>query len=748
MSFFGVNIAGNALSAFQNAIDVTSDNISNVNTPGASRQNALITQAPSITGPAFPTHIGQPSTQGEGSMVNQIQRIHQNSFDALFRGATSSQNFFTTEGQTLTTLQNAFGEPSNGINTAFTGLQTAAANLASQPTSIPARASVIQSAQAFVAALNQSGNAVAAAKQSTITQATSVVTQANTLIDQIAALNGQIRASTAVGDNPNTDLDQRDQDIDQLSQLVSVQTSLQSNGSALVTVNGQALVNDTVAYHLAPPVIGTNPNGTASFKIGFVNDPNPTNPTAIPLGSGQLAAFADLYNNKLTTYGTQLDAFANAAAGEIDRVTEAGLDLNGNPGTQLLQPVVQQQAISAGNIKVGITDPSQIPAGLVSTSAGTLTASLNSANNTVDTSAAIDTALTLNNPPGAAGVQGVLLVAVDGIIPVAPLAGPPAVAGVQAFSYNTAPGGNATTIDDFITNFNAAHLGVTASFDTVGQKVVFSRDPNNIDLTHRAAQGNNVATPAFTITDDTAAVAPAVGFTPNGIGLPEPVQGTPSTFLLQALGASAINGVQQNATNAYGASDNGGVNALVKLFSLPVGIGSVQSTIGAITAGAFPGVVTVQQPAPAPGFAGDFATIQVGQLLTIDAGTPNQENVTVTAVDRNNGTFTANFTKAHAAGVGGASITTAQTQTLGSAYSGLIGTMGLDLQTATTGTASQTTLSSNIDAARQAVDGINIDEETQNLIKFQNAYAAAAKTMNIMDQMLQTIITMGFATTT
>src|SRR5471032_179239 len=722
MSFFGLNIAGNALSAYQDAVNVTSDNIGNVNTPGASRQNAVLTEAPAISGSsAYPAHIGSPGTRGEGVVVNQIQRIHQDSFDALFRGATSSQNFFTTQQQQLTTLQAAFGEPNNGVNTAFTGLQTAALNLASQPTSTPARASVIQSAQAFVAALNQSGNAVALAKGTTLSQAATVVTKANTLIDQIAALNGQIRAATAVGDNPNTDLDQRDQAIDQLSQLISTQTALQPNGSALVTVNGQALVNDTVAYHLAPPVIGTNANGTPVFKIGFVNDPNPSNPNAVPLGSGQLAGYADLYNNKLTPYGTQLDAFANAAAGEIDRITEAGYDLNGNPGTQLLQPVVQQQAISAGNIKVGVTDPSQVAAGLASTSAGTLVASMNSANNTVDTSASINAALTLNNPPALAGINGVLSVAVDGIVPSA---GPPSV---QEFAYNTAPGGNATTIDSFITNFNNAHLGVTASFDTIGKKIVFGRDPNNIDLTHRAAQGNNVPTPAFTITD---------GANPAS---PPPVQGTASTFLLQALGASAISGVPQDATNAFGASDNGGANALVKLFSQPVGIGSVQSTALAI-AGATPGPATITQPVPPAGFQGDFATIQVGQLLTVDAGTANQENVVVTAINRVAGTFTATFTKPHVAGF---SITTAQTQTLGSAYSGLIGLMGLDLQTATTGTSSQTTLATNIDNARQAVDGINIDEETQNLIKYQNAYAAAAKTVSVLDQMLQTLIAMG-----
>lgn len=84
-------------------------------------------------------------------------------------------------------------------------------------------------------------------------------------IYQIAALNGQIRAATAVCDNPRTYKDQRDQLINTRSTYVSTSTSVQADGSTLVTVDGQALVNDTVAYHLAAPTVDTNPNGAPAL---------------------------------------------------------------------------------------------------------------------------------------------------------------------------------------------------------------------------------------------------------------------------------------------------------------------------------------------------------------------------------------------------------------------------------------------------------------------------------------------------
>ena len=708
MSFFGLNIAGNALDAYQQAANTTSDNIANVNTPGASRQVVNLTEAPPIVGSTgYSTWVG-PGTNGEGVVVQSITRIHQDSYDGLFRGASSAQNYYTVEQQQLQAIQSTFAEPNNGINAAFTSLQTAVSQLASNPVDPSTRQGVIAAAQAFAGRLNTVGNAIAAQQGSVITQAAGIVSQANDLIDKIAALNGQIRASTAIGDNPNTYKDQRDQYVDQLSTLLSTQTNVQANGSTLITVGGKALVNDTQAYHLAAPVVGTDASGNPTLVVGFAGDPNPSNPTPVQLGSGQLAGYLDVYNNKLGAYATKLNAFANATASEIDRITSAQYDQNGNPGAPLFVPVVNTQAISATNITVGITDPAQVPAALTSTAAGNLVTALNAANQTVDTAGAVLGSTALQHPGTAAlgGTTGTLTVTVDGV--------------AQTFGYDFGAGGNAATIDGFVRSFNAAQLGVTASYDTVGQKIVFARDPNNISLAHRAQQAaiGTPTTPTFTIGDSNAAVGGSTG--------------TPTNSLLEILGASAIDNVQQDRSNAFGAGDNAGANALLKAFSASYGVPALQTT--SPTAIGAAGIVTIAPPAANPQA---FAGVSVGQVLTIDAGTASQENVVVTAVNRTTGTISFNAGTTHAAGF---SVTTAQTQTFGAYYGALVGQLGLDTQTATTGASAQQTLASNIDKVRQGIDGINIDEETQNLVKYQNAYSAAAKTLNVVEQLLQTAL--------
>jgi flagellar hook-associated protein 1 FlgK len=697
-TFYGIDLMGKTLDAFQLAENVTSNNIANINTPGASQQVVQFGQAAAISSPSYAAHSS--GTVGDGVVVQQIQRIHSDAYDALFRGATSSQNYYNTEQTALTSVQSSLGDPNSGVSAQFTAFQTAINELVSQTNGSSTSASVngvLTQAQALATSLNTSASAIQQQKTSLASQAGTLVSTVNGLLDQIAAINGQIRASTAVGDSPNTLEDQRDQCIDRLSQYMSTQTFIQPDGSALVSVNGQALVNDGVAYHLAAPAITTGSNGSSTLTIGFDNGST----SSVPLGSGQLAALANLYNGQLTSYGTQLDQFAQSLAYETNRITESGYDVNGQPGAALFIPVNASRPISAANIRVGITNASQFPAALASTAAGSLVTSLNSANNVVDTAAQLDGNASLANAPAAA-IAGTLTVTVNGV--------------AQSFSYDTAAGGNAASIDAFITNFNAAKLGVTASYDTVGQRIVLARDPSNADAYARAQQGANANDPSFTIQDSN------IGAGAGG-------------SLLSVLGAASIAGVAQNAGNALGAGDNGNANALLQLLSAKVGVPPVQTTSAAAAAAGAPASLALPVGSP---------NVTVGSVLALDAqpgGAGPQENVTVTSAtfDPVTGIETIGFTpvNAHAAGY---AVSSAPAQTLGQFYGNFVTQVGFDTQTATTGNGTQTALASSIDAQRQSISGINLDEQTQDLIQYQNAYAAAARTINVLDSLVSTVI--------
>ena len=76
-------------------------------------------------------------------------------------------------------------------------------------------------------------------------------------------------------------------------------------------------------------------------------------------------------------------------------------------------------------------------------------------------------------------------------------------------------------------------------------------------------------------------------------------------------------------------------------------------------------------------------------------------------------------------------------------YAGMVSSMGLAAQTATT------RLDERGDRREHAVptaaarcSGVSLDEEMTNLLKFQHAYAAAGRAMSTMNDMLDTLVNM------
>ena len=74
-------------------------------------------------------------------------------------------------------------------------------------------------------------------------------------------------------------------------------------------------------------------------------------------------------------------------------------------------------------------------------------------------------------------------------------------------------------------------------------------------------------------------------------------------------------------------------------------------------------------------------------------------------------------------------------------YISLVTKIGSDTQESTRELANSTVLASTLDARRQSVSGVSLDEEMTNLIKFQRGFQAASRALNTLDDMLELIIT-------
>ncbi|MGH7505954.1 MAG: flagellar hook-associated protein FlgK [Longimicrobiales bacterium] len=81
-------------------------------------------------------------------------------------------------------------------------------------------------------------------------------------------------------------------------------------------------------------------------------------------------------------------------------------------------------------------------------------------------------------------------------------------------------------------------------------------------------------------------------------------------------------------------------------------------------------------------------------------------------------------------------------RSIGAYYSTAVTRVGTDVRAAVDTAAVNETLASQADIRRQSVSGVSIDEELVQLIRFQNAYAAAARVITAADELFATVIDM------
>ncbi len=80
------------------------------------------------------------------------------------------------------------------------------------------------------------------------------------------------------------------------------------------------------------------------------------------------------------------------------------------------------------------------------------------------------------------------------------------------------------------------------------------------------------------------------------------------------------------------------------------------------------------------------------------------------------------------------------TTTFDDYYSSTVAQLGIEAQEAQRMLENQELLTNQLMNKQEAVSGVSLDEEMTNMIKFQHAYSAAARLINVMDEMLETIV--------
>ncbi len=205
---FGVNsvlsMGKGALFASQAAIQTTGNNISNVNTPGYSRQAVRFEENYSVN--------YNPGQVGQGVKATEIFRYFDRFIEKAYLQQYGSQQRSETLHSELRYLENLFNESTvDGISTALTAMFDSWNKLTKEPNSLPVREDLLASANTFAALVRNADTSLRNLEMQMDEQIQVDVDSANRLINEIAAISKEIAANYLEGrNNPNALMDERD----------------------------------------------------------------------------------------------------------------------------------------------------------------------------------------------------------------------------------------------------------------------------------------------------------------------------------------------------------------------------------------------------------------------------------------------------------------------------------------------------------------------------------------------------------
>ncbi len=611
-----------ALIAFQRALATVSHNVANVATDGYSRQRVeLSTRTPTDMGYGY---------VGNGVKVSDVRRMA----DELATNRLLDSGGELSRLQQLSGLSSrvdaVFSDKATGLAGVWSNFFDAASGLSSNASSSAAREELLADARALANRFNQLDAQFDSLSNEVNSSLRSSADEVNRLSSEIARLNSEI--SSNPNHVANDLLDQRDRLVSQLVGFTGGSAVAQSDGALnVVTAGGQALV---VGGSATKVTTVADPYRPERLQLALDGNGQQIRLDETSLG-GKIGGLMEFRRNVLDPSQAELGRIAAGLADTFNQQHRAGMDLNGQLGTDFFKIPGPTASGHSGN-----------------TGSGTLTASVGDLSQ-------------LN-------AQNVVL-RFDG----------------TAWSATRADTGASVPLTGTGTATDPLKVGgvelVVGGAPAAGDR--FLMQP-----TSGAAGGLQVAI------DD-----------PNRIAAARPVKAF-----------ADLDNTGKGKVSSLGVTDASHPNLLT-----PADIEFIDGNQYTIN-GNGPFAYTPGQPINANGWS-----------LTLDGAPAAGDRFSVGTTgagssDNGNALLLAALDDVKALGNG--------TVSLNGAIGGLTTSIGSAARQADYAQQAQQILHDQAQSARDAVSGVNIDEEAANMIRFQQAYQAAAQVISTADNMFQSLL--------
>lgn len=344
-SLFGtLAIAVGGLMAEQGALDATTNNVANANTPGFSRQRPVMVASDPVT-------VGS-LTYGSGVTLEKLESLRDPILELRIQDETQQQGKLDAFESSMNQVQVMFTSSTGDIGTQLSNFFSSLNALSTSPAALSLRQAVLTSAGNLAGSFRNAADNLTKQRQNIDLDVSQSVQQVNTLTSQIAILNTQITSMENVHRDASTFIDQRGVLINQLASLIDVSSIASDQGLELTTSNGTALVAGGQSFALE---VQTNASGVQHI---FSQGSDITG----ALGGGKISGLLQVRDQKIPTLLSNLDTLAAGLVSAVNAAQAGGFDLNGDPGTNLFVAPPVGAVGAASSIAVQLTDPALIAA--------------------------------------------------------------------------------------------------------------------------------------------------------------------------------------------------------------------------------------------------------------------------------------------------------------------------------------------------------------------------------------------------
>lgn len=212
-----LNTAKSGMNVSQVAIQTTSHNISNINTPGYSRQRVNQSASSPYSMPGKNSNFGAGQI-GTGAQIDNVTRIRNSFYDYQYRSESHQYGSTSVKYEYFKNIEGIFNEPSDtAISSSLNSFFNSWSELSKDPQSSGVKSVVIENGKYLSNSINSAFKRLESLEEGLNKQSEYIMDEVNSMLSQLDKLEKNIKIIQGSGKSPNDFLDQRDQLLDNLS---------------------------------------------------------------------------------------------------------------------------------------------------------------------------------------------------------------------------------------------------------------------------------------------------------------------------------------------------------------------------------------------------------------------------------------------------------------------------------------------------------------------------------------------------